>query len=145
MGPLYENRTTRRAWGPQAEQAHSAWDLERNTSFPRPGCSYPRGFLRPPQPGANRRVWPWQPKTDPERYPPLCPHSPSGDHCPALGFGAWSLLGPNHNPILTPCRNPPLKPQPASSPNPLLEPPRRISPHLSPRPQITRLESLRPW
>ena len=52
--------------------------------------------------GAPRRAWPWQPKTDPDRHPPLRPPlSPSGRLLPCCAFGAWSLLGPNPNPIPT--------------------------------------------
>ena len=52
--------------------------------------------------GAHRRAWPWQPKTDPDRHPPLRPPlSPSGRLLPCCAFGAWSLLGPNPNPIPT--------------------------------------------
>ena len=56
---------------------HGTWKL--SMCFPRPGCSCPRGFRRPPRPGTHRRVWPWQPKYDPDRHPPLRPPlSPSG-------------------------------------------------------------------
>ena len=91
-------------------------------SFPRPGCNGARGFRRPPPGGANRSVWAWQPKTDPERHSPLCPHlSPSGRPLPCCGFGAWSLLVPNPN--HTPDMDPTPKPMPASKPNPAFEPP----------------------
>ena len=96
----FQRVTTPRAWGPEAVQAHSAWNPEaQSRCSPRPGCSCPRGFRRPPRPGTHRRVWPWQPKTDPDRQAPLCPPlSLSGRLLPCCAFGAWSLLGPNPNP-----------------------------------------------
>ena len=48
----FQRVTPPRAWGPEAVQAHSAWNLEAHSMcFPRPGCSCPRGFRRPPRPG----------------------------------------------------------------------------------------------
>ena len=70
-------------------------------------------------------MWPWQPKTDPNRHPPLRPPlSPSGRLLPCCAFGAWSLLGPNPNPNTTPNRDPPGKPR-------TLTLPRTLTQHLS--------------
>ena len=90
---------------------HGTWKL--TMSFPRPSCSCPKGFRRPPRPRAEH-VWPWQPKREPDQHGPKCPQlSPSGRPLPCCGFGAWNLLGPNPNP------NP--KPKPASIPNPAID------------------------
>ena len=40
---------------------------------------------------------------------------PFRETLPCCGFGTWNLLGPNPNRILTPYRDPPLKPKHASS------------------------------
>ena len=42
---------------------------------------------------------------------------PFGETTALLWFGAWNLLGPNPNSNLTPIRDPPPKPKPASIPN----------------------------
>ena len=52
MGTQYQHLTPPHAWGPEAVQAHSAWNTEaQSRSSPRPGCSCPGGFRRPPRPG----------------------------------------------------------------------------------------------
>ena len=135
------------------------WKL--TMEFPRPGCSCPRGFKRPPRPGADGRVWPWQPKSDHYRHRPLGPQlSPSERPVGALLWvRRWSLLGPNPNP--TSKRDPPLKPKPASNPNPGVEPPSGMGPHFStrgrsrewrrvgpadvPGPNPTLAKALSPW
>ena len=63
-------------------------------SFQRPGCSFPRGFLRPPWRVTHIFVWPWNSKTNPDRHPDVCtPLSPSGRQLLWCGVSAWSLLG----------------------------------------------------
>ena len=134
MGTQSQNLTTPRTWASQAVQPTRHGTCKLTMSFPRRGYSCPRGFLRPPRPRSHQRVWPWQPKTDRERQPPLCPQlSPSGSPLRCCGLGAWSLLGPNPNPNRTPIRDPPPQPKPASNPNPASEPPSGAGPHLSPR------------
>ena len=135
MGTQLHHLTTPRPWGAEAVQAHSAWNLEAHSRcFPRPGCSCPRGFRRPPRPGAHRRVWPWQQKTDPDRHHCFCPQiSPSWRPLPCCGFGARSFQGPYPNPNRTTNRDPLPKPNPGSKPNLALEPPSYMGPDLSPR------------
>ena len=111
MGTQFQSLRTLHAWGPEAEQAHSAWNLEAHHVVSRPGHCCPRGFLRPPCPGAFRVVWPCQPKTDPDQHPPLGPQvSPSGRQLPST----WNLLGPIPNP--NPKQNPEYNPKPISNP-----------------------------
>ena len=61
----------------------------------RPGCSCPRGFQRPPRPGADRHVLPWQPKRILTGTVPCTLNSALlGDHCPAVGSApgaSWDL------------------------------------------------------
>ena len=61
----------------------------------KPCCSCPRGFLWPALPWNHRLLWRLQPKSDPDRHPPLCPPlSPSRRHCPAVGSApgtSWDL------------------------------------------------------
>ena len=134
MGPQIQRLTTPRSWGPEAVQADSAWTWKLTMSFPRPGCSSAKGFRRLPPVGANRSVWTWQPKTDPERHSPLCPQlSPSGRPLPWFVFGAGSLMGPNPNINRTSNRDPPPKVKPASIPNPGIELPSGTGPYFSPR------------
>ena len=101
MGTQFQRLTTPRAWILRRCRLtrHGTWKL--TMSFPRPGCSCPRGFRRTTRPREEQHVWPWQPKRDPDRHRPLCPQlSPSGSPLPCCGFGAWYLLGPNANPTL---------------------------------------------
>ena len=124
MGTQFQRLTASRAWGPEAVQADSARNLEAHHVVSLARLQLPRGCRRPLRPGAYRRVWPWQPKTDPDRHCPLCSQlSPSGRPLPCCGFGAWSLLGPNPNPNPnpTPNRDPPPKPKPASIPSPAID------------------------
>ena len=87
--------TTPRAWRPEEVQADSAWTLEAHHAESQARLQLPRGFRRPPRPGAQSRVWPWQPKTDPDRQPPLCPQpTPSGRPRACCGFApgaSWEL------------------------------------------------------
>ena len=122
MGTQFQRLTTPRAWILRRCRLtrHGTWKL--TMSFPRPGCSCPRGFRRTTRPREEQHVWPWQPKRDPDRHRPLCPQlSPSGSPLPCCGFGAWYLLGPNANPNPTPKRDPPPKPKPASIPSPAID------------------------
>ena len=122
MGTQFQRLTASRAWGPEAVQADSARKLESHYVDSQARLQLPRGFRRPPRPGAYRRVRPWQPKRDPARHRPLCPQlSPSGRPLPCCGFGAWSLLGPNPNLNPTPIQEPLPKPKPASIPNPAID------------------------
>ena len=114
-------------------QAHSAWKLEVHQVISQALVQLPRGFLRPPRPEAHRRVCPWQPTTDPEWHPPMCPQlRPSGTPLPCCAFGIWSLLGSNPNPNTAQNREFPLKTKPASKPKCTFEPLRRMSPHFTP-------------
>ena len=134
MGTQFQRLTTPRAWGPEAVQADSARNLEAHHVISQARLQLTRGFWRPPLTGADRRMWPWQPKTHPDRHRPLCPQlSPSWRPRPCCGFGAWSLQG--HNPNLTPIpkQEPPPKPKPASIPNPAIELTSGMGPHFSPR------------
>ena len=45
---------------------------------------------------AQRVVWSWKPKTNPDQHPTMCPHLiPLGRQLHSCGFSAWSILGPN--------------------------------------------------
>ena len=72
IGTHFQGLTASRAWGPDAVQA----DLERNLDAHRvvsqAWLELPREFRRPPRPETYRRVWPWQPKRDPDLHRPLC-------------------------------------------------------------------------
>ena len=124
MGTQFQGLIASRSWGPEAVQAESARNLEAQHVVSKAPLQLPRGFQRPPRPGAYRRVWPWQPKTDPDRHRPLCPQlSHSGRPLLCCGFGAWSLQVPNRKPNPTLIWDPPPKPKSAWIPNPEFEPP----------------------
>ena len=134
MGTQFQRLTASRAWGPEAVQADSARNLEAHHVVSQARLQLPRGLRRPPRPREQQHVWPWQPKRDPDRHRPLCPHlSPSVRPLPCCGFGAWNLLGPNPNPNPTPNRDPPPKTKAATIPNPAFEPPSGMGPSFSPR------------
>ena len=88
---------------------HRTWNI--TMSFPRLGFRYSKVFLRPNRPVAHRVVWPWNPKTSPDRHPPLCPQlSPSGRQVHCYVFSALNLLGTKSDPISNPHQKPQLKP-----------------------------------
>ena len=98
---------TPRAWGPEAVQAHVAWNLELTMSFPRPRCSCLRGFRRLLDQDRSTCVA-WHPKTHPDQHLPLCLQlSPSGRPLFCCGFRAWNLLGRTPNLNATSNRVPP--------------------------------------
>ena len=134
MGTQFQPLTTPPACGPEVVQADSAWNLEPHDVVSQDRLQLPRGFQTPRQPGADRRVWPWQPKTDPDQHRPLCPQlNPSGRPLPSCVFAIWRLLRPKPNPNPTTNRDPPPKTKPASIPNPAIEQPSAKGPHFSPR------------
>ena len=145
MGTEFQRLTASRAWGQEAVQAESARNLEAHHVVSQARLQLLRGLRRPPRPREEQQVWPWQPKRDPDRHRPFCPHlSPSGRPLPCCGFGAWNLRGPNPNPNPTPNRDPPRN---LSLPRSLILHLSRIwhGPSLQPSREITRPESLRPW
>ena len=92
MGTQFQRLTTQGACGPEAVQPDSAWILAAHHVFFQVRLQLLRGFLRPPRPGPDRRVWPWQSKSHPDRHRPLCPQlSPLGRPLPCCGFSAWKL------------------------------------------------------
>ena len=134
MGTQFQRLTTSRTWVPEVVQSDSAWNLEVHHVISQAQLQLPRGFQRPPRPEAYTRVWPWQPKGDPDRHRPLCPQlSPAGRPLPCCAFDAWNLVGPNPNPNPTSNREPSLKPKPASIPDTAFEQPSGMGPHFSPR------------
>ena len=117
MGTQYQRLTTPRAWGPEAIQADLACNLEAHHVISQVWLKLPDRIPEAPRSRSDRRVWPWQPKTDPDRHRPLCPQlRPSRRPLPCHGFGAWILLGASPNPKPIPNLEPPPKPKPASIP-----------------------------
>ena len=122
MWTQFQRLTASLDWGPQEVQTDSARNLEAHHVVFQARLQLLRGLRRPPRPRADPRVWPLQPKTDPDRHRPLCPQlSPSGRPLPCCGFCAWRLLGPNPNTNPTPNWDPPPKPKPASIPKPEID------------------------
>ena len=118
----FQRLKTPRAWDPEAVQAHAAWKVEAHHVVSRAWLQLPDRIPEAPPSGANRRVWPWRPKRDPDQHRPLCPQfSPSQKPRPCCGFDARNFLGPNPNPNPTPNWDPPPKPKPASIPNPAFD------------------------
>ena len=113
METQYQSLTTRRAWVPKMEQVPSAWNLESHHDVCQACLQLRERIPEDPQLGAQRDVWALKPKTDPNWYPPLCPHlSPLGRTSRCYGFSTWSLLRPNPNINCTLNRKPPLKIKP---------------------------------
>ena len=84
--PTSEN-TTR--LGPEAVQAHVAWNVSAHHVNSQAWLQMPERIPEDPPSGPDRHVWRWQPKRDPDRHHPLCPHfSPSQRPRPCCGFGA---------------------------------------------------------
>ena len=134
MGTQYQRLTTPRAWGTQAVQTHSAWNLEDHHVISQARLKLPEMILEASPTRAWRYVWPCHPKTESDRHPHLCPElSPSGRPLPCCEFGAWNLLGHIPNPKTTSIREPPMKPKRSSNPNPTLVSPGRMGPHFSTR------------
>ena len=110
MGTQFQRLTTPRAWGPEAVQALSAWNLEAHHVFSRPVFSCLRVFRKPPRPGAHRPVWPWQPRQIVTGTLPCALNlTLLGDHSTAVGLApgaSWALtLTLNLNQIGTFHRN----------------------------------------
>ena len=145
MGTQFQRLTASRAWGPEAVQADSARNLEAHHVISQARLQLTRGFWRPPLTGADRCMWPWQPKTHPDRHRPLCPQlSPSWRPRPCCGFSAWiswkltvTLTLPGTGTLH---RN-------LSLPRSLTLQLSRFwhAPSLQPSREIRRLESLQPW
>ena len=134
MGTQFQRLTASRAWGQEAVQADSAWNLEAHYVVSQARMQLPSGLRRPPRPGPDGLVWLWQPKTDKDRHHPLFPQlSPSVRPVPCYGFSAWSLLGSNTNPNTTPKGDPPPKLEPALVPNPGIEWTSGMGPHFNPQ------------
>ena len=120
--------TASRAWGPEAVQTDSPRNLEAHHVISQARLQLPRGILRPPQKGAYRRVWPWQPKRDSDLHRHLYPQL-----SPAVGSALGASRYPTVTLTLPRTRVTPPKPKPASIPNPAFEPPSGMGPHFSPR------------
>ena len=91
MGTQFQCLKTRRAWGPEAVQAHVAWNLEAHHVVSQAWLQLPERIPEAPPSGADQHVWPWQPKRDPDWHRPLCPQfSPSQRPRPCCAFGTWS-------------------------------------------------------
>ena len=73
MGTQFQRLTTPRAWGPEAVQADSTWNLEAHHVVSQARLQLPERIPEASPTRAHRHVWPWQPKTESERHPPLCP------------------------------------------------------------------------
>ena len=72
-------------------KADSARNLEAHDVVSQAWLQLPERILEAPRLGADRRVWPWQPNTDPDQHRPLCPQlGLSRRPRPCCGFGAWS-------------------------------------------------------
>ena len=133
IGTQFQHLTTPRACGTEAVQADSAWNLEAHHVISQARLQLSERIPQASLTRAQSRVWPWQAKTDPDRYPPLCPQpTPSGRPLSFCGFIVWSLLGSKLHPKPTLCQNPPPESQQSSKTNPLLEQPHCMGPHFRP-------------
>ena len=95
MGTQFQRLTTPRAWGSEAVQADSAWNMEAHDDVPTPGFSCPRGLRRPFDQGpievcdlgSQRRILTGTVQCDLKR-------AFRGDDCHVVGSGpgaAWDL------------------------------------------------------
>ena len=126
MGTQFQRLKIPRAWGPEAVEADSAWNLEAHHVVFLARLHLPerilevsstRGRLKFVDVAAKDGSWP-----APSLVPPTQPFRETTSLCV---LGAGSLKGPNPNPNRTPNRDPPPKVKPASIPNPAIEHPPR--------------------
>ena len=87
----FQRLKTPRAWGPEAVQAHAAWNMEAHHVVSQAWLQLPERIPEAPPSGADRSVRPWQAKRDLDRHCPLCPQCrPTQRPRPCCGYGAWS-------------------------------------------------------
>ena len=118
MGTQFQRLTASRAWGPEAVQADSAWKLEAHHDVSHAQLQLPERIPEASSTRGRSKCVAKAAKNGSLAAPSLVPSiRPLGRPLPCCGFGTWNLLGPNPNSNLTPIRDPPPKPKPASIPN----------------------------
>ena len=94
MGAQFQRLTKPCDLGPEAVQAHLAWNLEYHHVVSQTQLQLPERIPEPPQPGANRRVWPWQRLILTGTLPCALNSALRREHCPTVGSvsgATWDL------------------------------------------------------